>query len=208
MRLQGWLFRVHYLVTRGISRPHRAFSAIINNRPVLDVLLLASLGLCWILAMEVVAGLRAIVREGEGFEAIVPGMAAVTGRYIFAQIVTLAWGLCASLSAFLLGGRPRFGPTLLAHGFAVSIAYIVLAFPVAIVRLVDYGTLSNVSSTAVEVAPWIYLLILLYIAQVKVHKTVPNRAVVYLVLGAMPLLLVWSGLRSLYPALLPAFVRW
>lgn len=208
MKLQGWLFRVNYLVTRGISRPQRAFSAIINNRPALDVLLLASLGLCWILAMEVVAGLRAIVRDGEGFEAIAPGMAAITGRYLFAQIVALAWGMFASMSALLLGGKPRLGPTVLAHGFAVSIAYIVLALPVAIIRLVDYGTLSNVSSTAVEVAPWIYLLVLLYIAQVKIHKTVPNRAVAYLLLGAMPLLLAWSGLRALYPALLPAFVRW
>lgn len=208
MKLHGWLFRVHYLVTRGVSRPQRAFSAIINNRPILDVLLLASLGLCWILAMEVVAGLRGIVRNGEGFEVLAPGMAAITARYLFAQVVALVWGLCASLTALLLGGKPRLGPTALSHCFAVSMAYTVLALPVAIIRLVDYGTLSNVSSTAVEVAPWIYLLVLLYIAQVKIHKTVPNRAVAYLLLGAMPLLLVWSGLRAAYPALLPAFVRW
>lgn len=207
MKLSGAAFRVHYLVTRGISRPQRAFSAVVNNLPFLDVLLVAVLGLAWTIGMELVAGLRVIVQGGT-MATLVPEMAAITGRYLFAAVVAFAWGVFASIAALLLGGKPRFWPTALCHLLASSLAYLVLAFPVAVVRLVDHSTLSNVSATALEVAPWIYLLVLLYLAQVKIHKTAANRAVVYLALGAMPLLLAWSALRAWVPGLLPTFVRW
>ncbi len=208
MALSGRLFRVHYLVTRGISRPQRAFSTIANHQPVLDVLAVCLLGCAWMMAMELVSGMRMLVQSRGDALLLAPAMAATATRYAWALAIASAWGASASFFALMLGGKPRLLTTQLAHALAVAVAYGMLAFPIAVIRLVDHGELSSAAAAIVEVSPWVYLLVLLFLGQLKIHKTVANRAVAYLALGAMPLLLAWSALRWWHPALLPPFLRW
>lgn len=206
--MTGVAFRVSYLLTRGLSRPQRAFRAAASNLPIIDIIIFTFLGLAWVLAMEFFAGIRTLVASDWNPMPLMPNLIEATTRYGVSLAFVMIAAVAGSMASTTLGGRPRLFATLLAYILAGVLAFGAMALPIAVIRLVDHdGELSSVSGAIVAVAPWIYLLILLYNAQIKIHKTVPNRAVAYLGLSMLPLLLVWSALMWWNPVWLPPAFR-
>ncbi|MEK8023659.1 MAG: hypothetical protein AAB229_07610, partial [Candidatus Hydrogenedentota bacterium] len=101
------------------------------------------------------------------------------------------YGFLVSVTATLLGGKARLLPTVLAFILTGSIALAITAVPITVIKFVDFGEqMTPVSRSIISVGPWVYIMILLYLATLKIHKTVAPRAVAYLGLAALPLVLL------------------
>ena len=188
---RSWLSRIAYLVSRTILRPERAVSTVSHYHPVVDVLLLLLLAGGWIGALRAFANLRGLFTGGVSSDELLRDIVTALLAYGFSLLVVGAYAVSVCVTAALLGGRARFAATFLAYLLATAVALAVSAIPVTILRMVDAGEeMGVVTSMLVEVGPWIYILILLYSATDRIHKTVLPRVIAYLGLGVMPIMLI------------------
>lgn len=188
---RSWLSRTSYLVSRTILRPERAVSAVSHYHPAFDVLLLLLLAGGWIGALRALVDLRGLLTGGISPGDFLGDIVTALFAYGFSLLLVGAYAVSVCVTAALLGGRARFAATFLAYLLATAVALAVAAIPVTILRIVDVGyEMGVVTSALVEVGPWIYILILLYSATDRIHKTVLPRVIAYLGLGVLPIMLI------------------
>jgi hypothetical protein len=187
---RSWFSRIAYLISRTIMRPERAVSTVSHYHPVLDVAsLLILLGL-WIGFLRILTELREVLHGVTSPVELTGRVLAAVIAFGFSLALVGVYAVAVSITAGLLGAKPRLAATFLAYLLTTAVALGVSAVPVAILRMVEVGEeMGVVSSAIIEVGPWIYILLLFYSATVRIHKTVPARAVVYLGLGALPIVL-------------------
>lgn len=178
--MKAFLIRVSYLATRTFSKPERAFSVVDAHEPIFDIALLALVS----------AGAMAAVGAIEG------GIFTALAGYGVAIGLLAFYGLSTSITAYIFSGRARVLATTLAFILSGIVAFCVSVIPVAIVRIVDAGQKTQVSDTLVTMGPWAYAVALTYFAVLKIHKTVPGRAIAFLGLGGLPIIFIVVALRA------------
>lgn len=185
-----WLSRLVYLVSRTIIRPERAVSTISHYHPVIDVVSLLVLAGFWIASLRGLTELRGLVHGLTSPVELLGHVLTALLAFGFSLALVGVYAVSVSICAGLLGGRPRLAATFLAYLLTAAVALCVAAVPVAILRMVDVGGETGfVTSAMIEVGPWIYILILFYSATDRIHKTILARVIVYMSLGAMPIIL-------------------
>lgn len=177
--------RLWYLISRAISKPERAFSAVDNAHPVLDVAIVGILSATWIGALAALCGVR------DRSSSISAHVELALAGFGLAMLVITLYGISTSIVAMLFSDRARMISTVLSFVVSGSIGFAVAAVPVTIIRIVDLGAeMSKISDTIVTMGPWAYVIGLLYLATLKIHKTVPGRAIAFLGLGGLPVLII------------------
>lgn len=194
--------RVSYLVSRVVLRPERAFAAIASYVPALDVAFVVTCGAIWTLFWAGLVSIREIFHMAPGI--FLMQMAKSLVGYVNVILILALYGFTVSVTATLLGGKARLAPTILAFVLSGAVALGVVVMPVAVIKFVDFGdTMSPVSKSIVSVGPWAYIMMLAYLATLKVHKTVAPRAIAYLGLAGLPILLLAVFLFRYSPVAIP-----
>jgi hypothetical protein len=189
--VKEFITRVSYLVTRVLLRPERAFSAVSSYHPVADITLITLLSLLWNALLAALPPARllmaGILTPRQSLELFLVSVLGIVAAFLLIAV----FALCVSITATCLGAHPRFLSTQLCFQLSGAVAFAISALPVTLIKLVDVGAeLSTVSASLIAVAPWLYIAVLLTQAVLKVQRTVLSRAVAYLGMGVLPVVLV------------------
>lgn len=190
MKQSNILLRLKYIITRTVMRPERVVTVVSDYRPFIDAIVIVALSFLIINLFSIANIGHDLVDGNYDNNKIIETLFVSSLGHISALTLVLIYGISISVTAVLLGSKPRFIETMLSFAIFVSIAMAIAAPFVAVIKLVDFSDPANrVSESLITIGPWIYTVALIYVATVKVHRTVAPRAIAYMGIAALPLIL-------------------
>ncbi len=202
--MNNTVIRIRYLVSRAVVRPERAVSVVRTYTPFLDVVMVMAASMAWILLFALVSEMRRFLQGTATPEWIASHALRTLMGFVLALLLVALYALSVDVTSRLLGGRSRLGETLLCFLLFASIAFAIASPFVMILKVVDVGVSTTViSNSLIAVGPWLYVLVLSYVAILKIHRTVAPRAIAMMGLGLLPIVLILALLKWEFAVTVP-----
>lgn len=183
-----------------VVRPERAFSVLARHRPVFDLALISVAA--WLVV--VAAGGVGLLRYASSLSAPGPFLedfaVRSSGSFVLALVVSVIYAVTTGIASRSYGTTVDWGGLMISFWGAAAISLAIAALPAAVLRFAEYGEMETPFAEAIiTLVPWLYIVGLQFIAVRKILKIQIPSAIVFMVLGALPLLLAFVTSRMLLP---------